>query len=73
MNKPDLVIIYNDKFVVSNILDKLNKIENKKFKTTVYMDQVYLCQKKNILKFLNKLGLLYVLINTGRKIAKTKV
>jgi glycosyltransferase involved in cell wall biosynthesis len=54
MNKPDLVIIYNDMVVVSNILDKLNKIENKKFKTAVYMDQVYLCQKKEHIKILNE-------------------
>lgn len=53
MNKPDLVIIYNDMVVVSNILDKLNNIENKKFKTAVYMDQVYLCQKKEHIKILN--------------------
>jgi glycosyltransferase involved in cell wall biosynthesis len=53
MNKPDLVIIYNDMVVVSNIIDKLNKIENKKFKIAVYMDQVYLCQKKEHIKILN--------------------
>jgi glycosyltransferase involved in cell wall biosynthesis len=53
MNKPDLVIIYNDLVVVSNIIDKLNKIENKKFKICVYMDQVYLCQKKDHIKILN--------------------
>lgn len=54
MNKPDVVIIYNDMVVVSNILDKLHKVENKKFKIIVYIDQVYLYQKKEFIKRLNE-------------------
>lgn len=53
MNKPDLIIIYNDMVVVSNILEKLSKVENKNYKTVIYMDQVYLCQKKEHIKILN--------------------
>lgn len=54
MNKPDVVIIYNDMIVVSNILEKLHKVENKKFKIIVYIDQVYLYQKKEFIKRLNE-------------------
>ncbi len=53
MNKPDVCIIYNDMVVVSNIIDKLKKVENRKFKIVVYVDQVYLCQKKEFIKRLN--------------------
>lgn len=54
MNKPDVCIIYNDMVVVSNILDKLHKVENKNFKIIVYIDQVYLYQKKEFIKRLNE-------------------
>jgi glycosyltransferase involved in cell wall biosynthesis len=53
MNKPDLCVIYNDMVVVSNIIDRLKKVENRKFKIVVYVDQVYLCQKKEYIKRLN--------------------
>lgn len=54
MNKPDVCIIYNDMVVVSNIIDKLKKVENRKFKIIVYVDQVYLCQKKEHIMRLNE-------------------
>lgn len=54
MNKPDICIIYNDMVVVSNILEKLHKVENKNFKIIVYIDQVYLYQKKEFIKRLNE-------------------
>lgn len=53
MNKPDVCIIYNDMVVISNILDKLKKVENRKFKIIIYVDQVYLCQKKEYISRLN--------------------
>jgi glycosyltransferase involved in cell wall biosynthesis len=54
MNKPDICIIFNDMVVVTNIIDKLNKVENKKFKIIVYADQVYSCQRKEHIETLNK-------------------
>lgn len=54
MNKPDVCIIYNDMVVVSNILDKLKAVPDKKFKIIVYIDQVYLYQKKEHVKRLNE-------------------
>lgn len=53
MNKPDICIVYNDMVVISNILEQLKKVENRKFKIMIYMDQVYLCQKKEFIKRLN--------------------
>ena len=52
-NKPDVIIIYNDMVVVSNILEKLKTVPDKKFKVMVYMDQVYLYQKKEYINRLN--------------------
>lgn len=54
MNKPDVIIIYNDMVVVSNIIEQLKKIKDKKFKIMVYIDQVYLCQRKEAVKLLNE-------------------
>ena len=54
LNKPDVVVIYNDMVVVSNILNKLKAVPDKKFKIIVYIDQVYLYQKKDHIKRLNE-------------------
>lgn len=54
INKPDVVIIYNDMVVVSNVIDKLYKVPDKNFKVIVYIDQVYLHQKKEYIQMLNQ-------------------
>jgi glycosyltransferase involved in cell wall biosynthesis len=54
LNKPDVCIIYNDMGVVSSILEGLKKVQNRKFKIMIYMDQVYLCQRKEYIKRLNE-------------------
>lgn len=54
MNKPDVIFIYNDMVVVSNIIEQLKKIKERKFKIMVYIDQVYLCQRKEAVKLLNE-------------------
>lgn len=54
MNKPDVVVIYNDMVVVSNILNKLKDVKRRTFKTIVYIDQVYLYQKKDYVNKLNE-------------------
>ncbi len=53
MNKPDICIIYNDMVVVTNIINELYKVADKNFKIVVYIDQVYLHQKKDYIKLLN--------------------
>ena len=52
-NKPNVIVIYNDFVVVSNILEKLKTCTYKDFKVIVYIDQVYLSQKKEFIKRLN--------------------
>lgn len=54
MNQPDICIIYNDAVVVTNIVNQLYKVSNKNFKIVVYIDQVYLHQKKEYIQFLNE-------------------
>lgn len=54
MNKPEVIFIYNDMVVVSNLLEQLKKCEYKGFKVVVYMDQVYLTQRKEFIKRLNE-------------------
>ena len=65
---PDVCIIYNDMMIVSNILKQINiykkQTENTSMKVIVYVDQVYLNQKKEYIKFLNE--------NTDHVIAFTK-
>lgn len=53
VNQPDVCIIYNDMVVVSNVMDRLYKVPNRKFKIIVYIDQVYLHQKKEYISLLN--------------------
>ncbi len=54
MNQPDICIVYNDAVVVSNVISQLYKVPNKTFKIAVYIDQVYLHQKKEYITFLNE-------------------
>jgi glycosyltransferase involved in cell wall biosynthesis len=54
LNKPDVCIIYNDMVVISNVIEQLKKIQNRKFKIMTYVDQVYLCQKKEFINRLNQ-------------------
>ncbi len=54
MNQPDVCIIYNDMVVVTNVINQLYKVKEKNFKIIVYIDQVYLHQKKDYIKFLNE-------------------
>jgi len=54
MNQPDVCVIYNDMVVVSNILNQLKEIKKEMgFKIIVYIDQVYLYQKKEYIDRLN--------------------
>lgn len=54
MNKPDVVIVYNDLLVISQIVNQLKTIEGRKFKIIAYVDQVYLNQKKDFIDYINK-------------------
>jgi glycosyltransferase involved in cell wall biosynthesis len=52
-HKPEVIIVYNDFVVVSNILEKLKTCTHKEFKTIIYIDQVYDTQKKEYIRRLN--------------------
>lgn len=52
--KPDVCIIFNDLLVITQLLQKMSEIENRKFKIVVYIDQVYLHQRKDYVEFVNK-------------------
>lgn len=53
-NRPDICIVYNDMLVLSGVIGQLKEVPNKKFKTIAYIDQVYLCQKKEYINFINR-------------------
>lgn len=53
---PDVCIVYNDMVVVSQVMQQLLKIPPvmRTFKIIVYMDQVYLNQRKEYIEFVNR-------------------
>jgi glycosyltransferase involved in cell wall biosynthesis len=52
-NRPDVVIVYNDMLVLTSVIAQLREVPNRKFKIIAYIDQVYLCQKKEYITFVN--------------------
>jgi glycosyltransferase involved in cell wall biosynthesis len=53
-NRPDVCIVYNDMLVLTSVIAQLKDVPNKKFKIIAYIDQVYLCQKKEYIQFVNQ-------------------
>jgi glycosyltransferase involved in cell wall biosynthesis len=53
--RPDVVVVYNDMVVVSQVVQQLLRVPEaeRSFKIVVYMDQVYLNQKKEYVQFTN--------------------
>jgi glycosyltransferase involved in cell wall biosynthesis len=54
MNKPDVCIVYNDMTILQGVISQLLEVPNRKFKIIAYIDQVYLCQKKEYIHFINQ-------------------
>ena len=52
--RPDVVIIYNDCIVISKIIEQIEKLDHKKFKTVMYVDQVYPYMQKCYIDMINK-------------------
>ena len=50
---PDVVIIYNDLSILTSVLNEMKDVPNRRFKIIAYIDQVYLCQKKAHIDFVN--------------------
>jgi glycosyltransferase involved in cell wall biosynthesis len=52
--KPHVCIVFNDLMVLTSVLNELKDAPNRKdFKILAYLDQVYLCQRKDLLEFVN--------------------
>ena len=51
--QPDIVVVYNDLVVITNIIKKLNEIPNRKFKIVPYIDIVYKNEKNHMIQFIN--------------------
>lgn len=54
MNKPDVCIVYNDMTILHGVISQLLEVPNRKFKIIAYIDQVYLCQKKEFIQYINQ-------------------
>jgi glycosyltransferase involved in cell wall biosynthesis len=54
MNKPDVVIVYNDMLVLRGVISQLLEVPNRNFKIIAYIDQVYLCQKREYIEYINQ-------------------
>ncbi len=56
LNRPDVVVLYNDLLVVTQLLSELREARaaGGTFKIIAYMDQVYLCQRKDFIAQVNR-------------------
>lgn len=55
--RPDVVVVFNDLSVLTAALNELKDAPNRsEFKVVAYVDQVYLCQKKQFIQKLNELA-----------------
>lgn len=54
LNKPDICIVYNDVTILHGVISKLLEVPNRSFKIMAYLDQVYLCQKRHFINYLNE-------------------
>ena len=53
LNKPDVCIVYNDMIILRGVISQLLEVPNRNFKIIAYLDQVYLCQKKEFIEYIN--------------------
>lgn len=50
----DVVVVYNDMIVLTSFIEQLNRVPDRSFKIVAYIDQVYLYQKKEYLRAIEK-------------------
>jgi D-inositol-3-phosphate glycosyltransferase len=54
-NRPDVCVVYNDVMILKGVISQLKSAQSShNFKIVAYVDQVYLCQKKEYVEFLNQ-------------------
>lgn len=54
MCNPHVAVVYNDLSVLCTVLNELKDVPDRRFKIIAYIDQVYLCQKKRFIDFVNQ-------------------
>lgn len=54
LTDPDVVLIYNDLHIISQVLNELKDVINRRFKIITYIDQVYTSQNSAMVEFVNK-------------------
>ena len=54
LKRPDVVVIYNDMYVICKVLEAIAAIPDRWFKVIAYVDQVYASQKPEYIEFVNK-------------------
>jgi glycosyltransferase involved in cell wall biosynthesis len=57
--KPDVCVVFNDMMVLCSVLNELKDVDHpgytrKDFKIVAYIDQVYACQKREFIEFVNR-------------------
>lgn len=53
--KPHVCVVFNDLVVLTSVLNELKDAPNRAdFKIIAYIDQVYLCQRRDLLEFVNQ-------------------
>lgn len=61
--KPDVIMIYNDAGVICKFLDKIDELltdeERSHFKTFIYLDQVYITQRPDLISRIDKAAHVY--------------
>jgi glycosyltransferase involved in cell wall biosynthesis len=55
--RPDVCVVFNDLMVLTSILNELKDAPNRaSFKVVAYIDQVYLCQRRDFIDVVNRLA-----------------
>jgi len=53
--RPDVCVVLNDMMVLTSVISELKDAANRsEFKIVAYIDQVYLCQKRHFIEFVNQ-------------------
>jgi glycosyltransferase involved in cell wall biosynthesis len=55
--RPDVVVVFNDLMVLTSVMNELKDASNRaSFKLVAYIDQVYLCQRRDFIDVVNRLA-----------------
>jgi glycosyltransferase involved in cell wall biosynthesis len=54
LKRPQVIVVYNDLLIITQVLQQLKDIKDKWFRVILYIDQVYLNQKREFIEFINQ-------------------